>query len=71
MNVLIEHDRRAMSAAAATHAAKSIRNAIDQRGTARIVAATGASQLEFLAALTAEPVVDWARVELFHLDEYV
>ena len=71
MNVRIEHDRRAMSAAAATHAAKSIRNAIDRRGTARIVAATGASQLDFLAALTAEPGIDWARVELFHLDEYV
>ena len=71
MNVRIEHDRRAMSAAAATHAAGSIRGAIDRRGKARIVAATGASQLDFLAALTAESGIDWARVELFHLDEYV
>ena len=71
MNVRIEHDRRAMSAAAATHAAKSIRNAIDRRGKARIVAATGASQLDFLGALTAQPGIDWTRVELFHLDEYV
>jgi glucosamine-6-phosphate deaminase len=71
MNVRIEPDRRAMSAAAATHAATSIRNAIDRRGKARIVAATGASQLEFLGALTAESGIDWTRVELFHLDEYV
>jgi len=71
MNVRIEPDRRAMSAAAATHAATSIRNAIDRRGKARIVVATGASQLDFLAALTAESGIDWARVELFHLDEYV
>ena len=71
MNLRIEQDRRAMSAAAATHAAKSIRDAIDRRGKARIVAATGASQLDFLAALTAAPGIDWARVELFHLDEYV
>jgi len=70
MNVRIEPDRRAMSTAAAAHAAGSIRRAIDRRGKARIVAATGASQLDFLAALTATPGVDWPHVELFHLDEY-
>jgi glucosamine-6-phosphate deaminase len=70
MNVRIEHDRRAMSAAAATHAAGSLRRAIDRHGKARIVAATGASQLDFLAALTAATGIDWPRVELFHLDEY-
>ena len=40
------------------------------RGRA-IVAATGASQFEFLDALTAAPGIDWSRVEMFHLDEYV
>ena len=40
-------------------------------GKARLVAATGASQLEFLAALTSDKSVDWPRVELFHLDEYL
>jgi len=70
MNVRIEPDRRAMSAAAAAHAAGSIRRAIDRRGKARIVAATGASQLDFLAALTPTTGIDWSRVELFHLDEY-
>ena len=70
MNVRIVPDRRAMGAAAATHAAGSIRRAIDRRGKARIVAATGASQLDFLAALTSATGIDWSRVELFHLDEY-
>ena len=60
-----------MSAAAAAHGAGSLRQAIRQRGKARLVAATGASQLEFLAALTSMPDIDWPRVELFHLDEYV
>jgi glucosamine-6-phosphate deaminase len=59
-----------MSAAAAEHAAASLRATIERRGKARIVAATGASQLEFLKALTAAPGIDWQRVELFHLDEY-
>jgi glucosamine-6-phosphate deaminase len=70
VNVRILQDRRAMAAAAATHAAGSIRRAIDGRGKARIVAATGASQLDFLAALTSATGIDWPRVELFHLDEY-
>ena len=60
-----------MSAAAASHAAALIRNAISRQGRARVVAATGASQLEFLEKLTAAPNIDWTRVELFHLDEYI
>jgi glucosamine-6-phosphate deaminase len=60
-----------MSAAAAQHAAAILRRVITDRGTARIVAATGASQLEFLQELTAQSEIDWPRVELFHLDEYV
>jgi glucosamine-6-phosphate deaminase len=60
-----------MSGAAAAHAAQALRDALAGQRRARLVAATGASQLDFLAALTAEPEIDWARVELFHLDEYV
>ena len=57
--------------AAAEKAALTLRAAIRDLGKARIIAATGTSQLEFLAALTAAPDVDWRRVELFHLDEYI
>lgn len=60
-----------LNRAAATRAAASLRRALAVRGTARLVAATGSSQLDFLDLLVAEPDVDWARVELFHLDEYV
>src|SRR5580698_5528835 len=45
--------------------------AINMRGQARIVVATGASQLEFLAALTRTEDIEWQRVEMFHLDEYI
>lgn len=71
MKVRLEPDRRAMSVAAAQHAADSIHRVLDHHSKARVVAATGASQLEFLEALTSRPDVDWMRVELFHLDEYV
>jgi glucosamine-6-phosphate deaminase len=60
-----------MARAAAAHAAAAIGRAIVSRGRARIIVATGASQLEFLEDLTANQVVDWPRVTLFHLDEYV
>jgi glucosamine-6-phosphate deaminase len=71
MKVRLEPNRRAMSAAAAQHAATSLRRVINQNRQARIVAATGASQLEFLQELTSLTGIDWPRVELFHLDEYV
>jgi glucosamine-6-phosphate deaminase len=60
-----------MAQAAAAQAAAAIRRAIDSHGRARIIVATGASQFEFLEDLTANQAVDWTRVTLFHLDEYV
>jgi glucosamine-6-phosphate deaminase len=57
--------------AASLDAAELIRHAITQRGMARIVAATGVSQQEFLALLIAQPDIPWERVVLFHLDEYL
>ena len=60
-----------MSQAAAAHAADALRTCLRAQDTARIIAATGASQIEFLETLTAAPGIDWSRVEMFHLDEYV
>ena len=64
-------DKVALSRAAAEQAASVIRNAIHARGHARIVVATGASQIPFLEKLTSAKGIDWAQVEMFHLDEYV
>jgi glucosamine-6-phosphate deaminase len=71
MQVRLFPTRQEMAAAAAGRAAALIRQAIGRRGAARIVAATAGSQLEFLAQLAAAPNVEWPRVELFHLDEYI
>ena len=65
------NDKRVLGAKAAEQAANTIGRAIQQRGNARIIAATGASQFEFLEALTALSGIDWPKVEMFHLDEYV
>jgi glucosamine-6-phosphate deaminase len=64
-------DRDTMGRAAAEHGARVLRRVIADKGSVRMIAATGASQFGFLDALTAAPNVDWSRVEMFHLDEYV
>lgn len=64
-------DKIQLGRTAAAQAAAAIRQAIVARGNARIIAATGASQFEFLKALIETPGIDWRRVEMFHLDEYV
>src|ERR1035437_7668264 len=64
-------DKATLGRAAAEQAANAIRRAISERGKARIIAATAASQLEFLDALTKAPGIDWTQVEAFHLDEYI
>ena len=64
-------DKTSLGQAAAEQAAEAIRRALRDRGHARIIAATAASQAEFLNALTKTPDIDWASVEAFHLDEYI
>jgi glucosamine-6-phosphate deaminase len=56
---------------AAEQAAELLRAAIAERGRAVFIAATGASQFDFLEALTAEPGINWKKTLMFHLDEYV
>jgi len=71
MLLRVFHDKLTLGAAAAEQAAAAIRRAIAEKGQARIIAATAASQLEFLDALTKAPGIDWTKVEAFHLDEYI
>jgi glucosamine-6-phosphate deaminase len=69
--VKVFEDKKSLSVAAAEQASTTLRCAIRDRGRARIVVATGTSQLEFLDALIQARDIDWQRVEMFHLDEYV
>lgn len=56
--------------AAAALIARKLNEAIAAKGSARLVLSTGASQFETIEALTHEDV-DWSKVTMFHLDEYV
>jgi glucosamine-6-phosphate deaminase len=71
MQIKVFDVKLSLSNAAALQASNAIRRAISARGRARVIAATAASQIEFLKALTQVPDIDWPRVELFHLDEYI
>lgn len=70
MELHVFDDKEAMGAAAASCAAELLNAAIEARGEANLILATGASQFEMLAALVEEDV-DWSKVTGFHLDEYI
>lgn len=55
---------------AAKLAASTLNKAIHDRGEARLVLSTGASQFDTLEALLKEDI-DWEKTEIFHLDEYM
>ncbi len=72
LHVSVYPDSAALGAAAADSVLIRIQQALEQRGMARVIFATGNSQLAFLQHLiTRAAEVDWSRVTAFHLDEYV
>ena len=70
MEIRICKDRYELGKSAAKFVASLINAAIAEKGSARIVLSTGASQFDTLASLITQPV-DWTKVEMFHLDEYI
>ncbi len=60
-----------LGAAAGKNASELIRKAILDCGKAGIILATGTSQLKTLDALVAAEGIDWSKVTMFHLDEYI
>lgn len=71
MQTRVFPDKVSLGEAAAAEAASALRDTIARQGRACVVAATGASQFEFLEELVRAPDVDWRRTVFFHLDEYV
>ncbi len=71
MRISVSPTKMAMAEAAAAKASELLRGAIARKGRAVFVAATGASQFEFLDCLTSTPDIDWSATTMFHLDEYI
>ena len=57
--------------AAANKAQQILKKAINQKGFANLILATGNSQLTFLKALRNLEGIDWKKVRIFHMDEYI
>lgn len=70
MNIQVYATPQELGRAAAGQAAAVLNAAIREQGRARLVLSTGASQFPFIEAFVRQPV-DWSKVEMFHLDEYV
>jgi len=71
MKKFIYKTKHEMGAAAAASAAEVIKEAIENKGRANIILATGTSQIEMLKNLVAADRIDWPKVTMFHLDEYI
>jgi len=70
MNINVLETPIELGNAAAALCTAIINEVISRNGNARIALSTGASQFETLQALTEQPI-DWSKVEMFHLDEYI
>lgn len=69
--VAIYESNQAMGQAAALDARDIINRAITARGVANVILATGNSQLTFLETLRNLEGIDWSKVNIFHMDEYI
>lgn len=70
MKIVVSKNAQELGERAAAKIAELLKNAIAEKGSARMILSTGASQFTTLEALV-KCDVDWGKVEMFHLDEYI
>ena len=70
MKIVLTPDRQSLGTYVGAKAAAVLRYAIETRGQARLIVATGASQFEVLENLVGHEL-PWDKVAAFHLDEYI
>jgi glucosamine-6-phosphate deaminase len=71
MKINIASDHQKLGQAAGKTTGRLILETIEQRGSANIILATGTSQFETLNQLIDQTEIDWNKVVMFHLDEYI
>ncbi|WP_373515465.1 glucosamine-6-phosphate deaminase [Persicitalea sp.] len=70
-NTDISNDSQELGKKSGDRAAEIIKKAIAEKGQANIILATGTSQFETLQRLLTHDEIDWSKVVMFHLDEYI
>ena len=71
MDKFILKTKQQLGRAAAEIAKNLILDSFRHKGRANIILATGASQFETLTNLTAAREIDFSKITMFHLDEYI
>lgn len=71
LQIEIHPDRARMGAAAGARASAVLRDTLKRQGHARIIVASAPSQVEVIASLTDSAEIDWSKITVFHMDEYV
>ena len=71
MQIHISQNPHELGKMAGQQAAGQIRESIEVKGSANLILATGISQFETLNQLISEKNIDWSKVVMFHLDEYI
>ncbi|MDQ4139275.1 MAG: glucosamine-6-phosphate deaminase [Bacteroidota bacterium] len=71
MEINISENPQELGKVAGSAAADLIRQTLAEKGAATIILATGTSQFETLNQLTSELDIDWSKITMFHLDEYI
>lgn len=71
LKVNVYADRKLLGAAAGAAAAATIKRLLGEKDSIRIIFAAAPSQNEFLDTLAADTAIDWSRITVFHMDEYI
>lgn len=71
MKIQTYETRKKLGEEAGTLGAQQIKEAIEKNGEANIILATGQSQFETIETLVGDTTIDWSKVRMFHLDEYI
>jgi glucosamine-6-phosphate deaminase len=70
MNIIINTDASELGRKATEFTAERLKESISKYGEARIVVSSGSSQFETFQSLLTKDI-DWSKVEVFRLDEYI
>ncbi len=71
MDIIVSKTNIELGEKAGKSAAEKIKKTITANGQANIILATGSSQFETLSNLLKDTAIDWSKVNMFHLDEYI
>ncbi|MBV7329558.1 glucosamine-6-phosphate deaminase [Chloroflexi bacterium TSY] len=71
LSIAVYDSNEAMGHAAALEARQVLQAAIEANGVANLILATGNSQLTFLHTLRDLDGIDWSKITIFHMDEYI